>query len=104
MLAAYDAVPMRAVCFGHLGNNHLHLNLLPANAEELAEARKIYLELARKAVSLGGTVSAEHGIGRLKKAHLALMASPSLRAGWMAMRKMADPNLIFGRGVMVEAG
>jgi D-lactate dehydrogenase (cytochrome) len=102
MLRAYDAVPMRAVCFGHLGNNHLHLNLLPKNQEELVEARQIYLELAKKAVSLGGTVSAEHGIGRLKKTHLSLMVPPDVRAGWLAMRKAADPHGIFGRGVMVE--
>jgi FAD/FMN-containing dehydrogenase len=78
------------------------LNLLPSNINELAYAKELYFELAKKAVSLGGTVSAEHGIGRLKKSHLALMAPPELRNSWIKMRKMADPNGIFGRGVMVE--
>jgi glycolate oxidase len=80
------------------------MNLLPKNAEELAEARKIYFELARAAVAMGGTVSGEHGIGRLKKAHLALMVPPTVIDGWRELKKAADPNGIFGRGVMFEVG
>ena len=102
MLRAYDAVEMAAVCFGHLGNNHLHLNLLPKNLAELAEAKAIYMELAKKAVSLGGTVSAEHGIGKLKRTHLALMVPPLVREGWAVMRKAADPNGILGRGNLLD--
>jgi D-lactate dehydrogenase (cytochrome) len=102
MLKTYAAVPMEAVCFGHIGNNHLHLNLLPKNKLELEQARELYLELAKQAVGLGGSVSGEHGIGRLKKKHLALMAPPELLEAWGALRKAADPNLIFGRGVMID--
>ncbi len=102
MLDVYDHAGMPTVCFGHIGNNHLHLNFLPRDAAELAQARARYLEMAREAVALGGTVSAEHGIGRLKKAHLALMVPPEVMEGWRRMRDAADPNRIFGRGVMVE--
>lgn len=106
MLRAYEEIPaaagMAAVCFGHLGDNHLHLNLLPKDRAELARAREIYMELARRAVSLGGSVSAEHGIGRLKRAHLALMVPEAVREGWRAMRRAADPAGIFGRGVMLD--
>jgi FAD/FMN-containing dehydrogenase len=102
MLEAYDATDMRTVCFGHLGDNHLHLNFLPSDAEELVRARARYTELARLAVSLGGTVSAEHGIGRLKKGHLALMVAPEVMAGWRALKRAADPNWILGRGVMFD--
>ncbi|MFZ5476039.1 MAG: FAD-binding oxidoreductase [Myxococcota bacterium] len=102
MLEAYDATGMRTVCFGHIGDSHLHLNFLPKDAAELAEARARYAELARMAVSLGGTVSAEHGIGRLKKAHLALMVPPEVIEGWRALKRAADPNWILGRGVMFD--
>ena len=107
MMAAYDAASgaagaMPTVCFGHIGDSHLHLNFLPTTPEELAEARRRYLDLARQAVALGGTVSAEHGIGRLKKAHLALMASPELLEGWRALKRAADPNHILGRGVLID--
>ncbi|MFN7144572.1 MAG: FAD-binding oxidoreductase [Myxococcota bacterium] len=102
MLAAYDQADMATVCFGHIGNNHLHLNFLPRDAVELAEARRRYFELAKKAVALGGTVSAEHGIGRLKKSHLALMVPPSVLDGWRAMKRAADPAWILGRGVLFD--
>lgn len=102
MLALYDDCGMPAVCFGHIGDNHLHLNFLPADKEQHAEAKRRYLEMARRAVELGGTVSAEHGIGRLKKAHLALMAPPALLAGWRALKHAADPNWILGRGVLFD--
>ena len=102
MLDVYDRAGMPTVCFGHIANNHLHLNFLPRDAAELVQARGRYLEMAREAVALGGTVSAEHGIGRLKKAHLGLMVPPEVMEGWRRMRDAADPNRIFGRGVMVD--
>lgn len=102
MLDAYDQPDLATVCFGHIGDNHLHLNFLPKNAEELTEARRRYLLLARRAVALGGTVSAEHGIGRLKKAHLALMVPPAVVEGWRRLKGMADPNWILGRGVLFD--
>ncbi|TVP47647.1 MAG: hypothetical protein EA350_04535 [Gemmatimonadales bacterium] len=61
---------MPSVLFGHAAENHLHLNFLPRTAEELERARALHLELAREAVRLGGSVTAEHGIGRLKLALL----------------------------------
>ena len=66
MMDAYESAPLPKVLFGHIGDNHLHLNLLPRNAEELAFAKQIYAELALMAVEVGGTVSAEHGMGRLR--------------------------------------
>lgn len=102
MLEVYDSVPMDAVCFGHIGDSHLHLNLLPRDQAELARAKELYFDICRRAVELGGTVSAEHGIGRLKKEHLALMVPPEVLAGWRALRRQADPNLVFGRGVMID--
>jgi FAD/FMN-containing dehydrogenase len=102
LLALYDAVPMRSVCFGHIGDSHLHLNLLPANAEELVRARELYFELARAAVAMGGTVSGEHGIGRLKKSHLALMVPPEVLSGWRALKAKVDPAGILARGVMFD--
>ena len=53
--------------FGHVGNNHFHVNILPKDEAELQRAKAIYAEFARALVARGGCVSAEHGIGRLKK-------------------------------------
>lgn len=102
LLALYDDVPMRSVCFGHIGDSHLHLNLLPANTEELSQARAWYTRLAEAAVGMGGTVSGEHGIGRLKKSHLAMMVPAPVIDGWRALKRQVDPAWTCGRGVMFD--
>ncbi|MCP4646226.1 MAG: hypothetical protein GY852_00635 [bacterium] len=63
------------VVFGHSGQGHLHANLLPKNCIQLAEAEKAVELIARSAVDFNGTVSAEHGTGKLKKHLLGLMYS-----------------------------
>ncbi|MCL4447941.1 MAG: FAD-binding oxidoreductase [Thermoplasmatales archaeon] len=52
------------VIFGHIGNFHLHFNFLPVNNEELVTAQKAIVSILKKAVELGGTITAEHGIGK----------------------------------------
>lgn len=61
------------VVFGHCGQGHLHANLIPSSTEELRRAERAVELLAEKAVSLNGTVSAEHGTGKLKKSLLNIM-------------------------------
>lgn len=101
MMAAYAAVEMAKVCFGHIGDNHLHLNLLPRTEEDLQRARAVYRELALTAVALGGTVSAEHGIGKLKRRLLAEMVGPEVMARFRALKAAVDPAGVLGRGTML---
>jgi D-lactate dehydrogenase (cytochrome) len=102
MMAAYDSVSLPSVCFGHIGDNHLHLNLLPRTEAELVQARALYGTLARQAVALGGTVSAEHGIGKLKRALLAEMVGAETLADFQALKQHIDPAWILGRGTMID--
>ncbi|HCH66956.1 MAG: hypothetical protein CL927_04250 [Deltaproteobacteria bacterium] len=103
ILVAYRAETLPHVCFGHIGDNHLHLNFLPRTADELAEARARYKALAMQAVSMGGTVSAEHGIGKIKRGLLAEMVGPDVLAQFRALKRAVDPNWILGRGTMMAA-
>jgi len=102
MMVAYGAVEMPSICFGHIGDNHLHLNLLPRDDAELAAARVLYRTLALKAVSLGGTVSAEHGIGKIKRELLSEMVGPETLAAFRSLKSHLDPAWILGRGTMVS--
>jgi D-lactate dehydrogenase (cytochrome) len=102
MMDAYALVPIPAATFGHIGDNHLHVNMLPRDREELDRARAIYKELAHLALSYGGTVSAEHGIGKLKRALLADMVGPGVLAQFAALKRAVDPNWILGRGTMLD--
>ncbi len=98
MMAVYENATLDHVLFGHIGDNHLHLNLLPKSVDELEEARSWYREICRKAVSLGGSVSAEHGIGKLKRAHLADMLGPATLSQFNALKRELDPAWVLGRG------
>jgi D-lactate dehydrogenase (cytochrome) len=63
------------VVFGHAGQGHLHANLIPVNNSQLQEAEQSVKLIAEKAVQAGGTISAEHGTGKLKNHLLELMYS-----------------------------
>ncbi len=102
LFAAYREVELPTVAFGHIGDNHLHVNLLPRDAGELARAREIYLGLARLAVRLGGTLSAEHGIGKRKRSYLPLLVPPDVLQAWRILKRQADPGWVLGRGILLE--
>lgn len=102
MMDLYEGAPFERVLFGHIGDNHLHLNLLPHSADELAAAKAWYADAARRAVDLGGTVSAEHGIGKLKKAQLAGMVSPETLDAFRRLKRHLDPAWILGRGTLFD--
>lgn len=102
MMDAYEAVSLPHVLFGHIGDNHLHLNLLPRTADELALAHATYDDLAHRAIAFGGTVSAEHGIGKLKRKHLAWMVGDGVIDQFRALKRHLDPAGILGRGNVFE--
>lgn len=91
---------LRYTIFGHIGDNHVHVNILPRNENEAVKAWEIYYRFIRRAVEVGGTISAEHGIGKLKRDYLVeLYGEQHLRE--MAKLKLAfDPAGILGRGNM----
>ncbi len=86
------------VLYGHFGNSHPHLNMLPRDEKEFETGKQLYLEICKKAVALCGTVSAEHGIGKFKRDYLRLMYTEQAIKGMAAIKKVFDPNLILNRG------
>lgn len=82
--------------FGHIGENHLHVNLLPKTEEEKRVAQEIILKFVKKAVSLGGTVSAEHGIGKIKHYYLKELYGENGIVEMARIKKAFDPNGILG--------
>lgn len=89
---------LQYVIFGHIGDNHLHVNMMPRDDEEAARAREIYLRFVERAVSVGGTISAEHGIGKLKRDYLRLLYSAEHLRQMAALKRAFDPACILGRG------
>jgi FAD/FMN-containing dehydrogenase len=104
MLAYYrkrldEEFPGRYVIFGHIGDAHVHINLFsdPANP---SHATSVLLDLARRAVELGGTVSAEHGLGKRKAHLLELQYSPEHLEAMKAVKRRLDPAGLLGRGTL----
>ncbi len=91
---------LRYVIFGHIGDNHVHVNILPRNDEEGAQAKAIYKTFIERAVSVGGTISAEHGIGKLKADYLRVMYGDVHLREMAELKKAFDPACVLGRGNM----
>jgi len=87
--------------FGHIGDAHVHVNLLPGDRRQAERAPSLLIEFAREAVRLGGTVSAEHGLGK-KKAHLLpLEYSHEQIAAMCAVKRQLDPQWLLGRHTLL---
>lgn len=84
------------VIFGHIGECHLHVNLLPKSEEEFKRSEDICFAFIRKGVSLGGTVSAEHGIGKIRREYLEEMYGAQGILEMARIKKTLDPNWILG--------
>ena len=89
---------LRYTIFGHIGDNHVHVNILPRDDAEGARARELYLQFVKYAASAGGTLSAEHGVGKLKREYLRLFYSDDQLRELAAIKFSLDPNGILGRG------
>jgi D-lactate dehydrogenase (cytochrome) len=91
---------LRYTIFGHIGDNHVHVNILPRDDDEAARAREIYRTFIRRAIECGGTISAEHGIGKLKREYLRELYGDEHLREMAEMKRAFDPAGILGRGNM----
>lgn len=98
---------MRLNCFGHLGDGNLHYNLFPPagmarNDYDPARVKPVTEGIHDRVMALGGTFSAEHGIGRLKVAELARRGDPTRLAAMRAIKAALDPHGIMNPGAVLE--
>lgn len=91
------------VVFGHLADCNLHVNVMPKQSGP--ETRKAVSDTVYGVVAdFGGSVSAEHGIGRLKQPYLDLTRSPTEIALMADIKRMLDPGNILNPGRILAAG
>jgi len=95
------------VSYGHMGDGNLHFNVShkpgTPSAEFLAGAAPLESALFDLVESLGGSISAEHGIGRLKAAEFARRADPVELAAMRSLKAALDPNGILNPGKVLPA-
>jgi D-lactate dehydrogenase len=91
------------VCFGHAGNGNLHVNILydPADAVQCARADAALADVFALTVSLGGTLSGEHGIGLAKRDFMPQAVTPATLALMRAVKQAFDPDGILNPGKLL---
>ena len=97
--------PLRINCFGHLGDGNLHYNVFPdagkSRQDYLAERDEVKRVVHDLVHELGGSVSAEHGIGRLKTDDLEKYGDPAKLAAMRAIKAALDPNGVMNPGAVL---
>jgi FAD/FMN-containing dehydrogenase len=100
--------PFRVNAFGHLGDGNLHYNVFPPHGgrrQDHEGQRDAVKRLVHDRVdALGGSVSAEHGIGRLKLADLEQYGDPAKLAAMRAIKAALDPVGILNPGAVLRPG
>ena len=95
-----DEFSLTIVVFGHAGNGNLHVNLLydPQDADESTRAHSALPRVFALTLSLGGTLSGEHGIGLAKRDFMADAFSPATLSAMRAIKQALDPDGILNPG------
>lgn len=86
------------VIYGHAGNGHPHQNFIARNLAELSSIETAIEETLRMVISMGGTVAAEHGIGKLKRKWLPLQMTDLQISVMRAVKRELDPSGILAPG------
>ena len=96
----------RINCFGHLGDGNLHYNVFPqkgkTRADHETQREEIKTCVHDLVHALGGSVSAEHGIGRLKVGDLERYGDPTKLAAMRAIKTALDPKGIMNPGAVLR--
>ena len=105
MMATYRRVldadsPGRYVIYGHIGDAHVHVNSFPETRDQFERGKEIMTDLAREAVKLGGTVGAEHGLGKRKAHLLEIQYPPDQIEAMKAVKRRFDPDWLLGQGTL----
>ena len=90
------------IIFGHIGNSHVHANIFAATPEEFDHAKRVYHRCVLKSLELGGTISAEHGVGKIKRDYLRDMYGSGAMQEFAALKRVLDPQGLLGRGTMFD--
>ena len=81
-----------AVTYGHLGNGHPHQNFVARNPAEVQKIENALQETLRAVIAMGGTVAAEHGIGKVKSKWLGLQLDARQLSLVRALKREFDPE------------
>jgi len=96
-VVAEVAPEARTWAFGHLGDGNVHVSVVGPPAEDPAALDAVY----ERVLALGGSVSAEHGVGRAKRSWMARQRGPEAVEAMRAIKAALDPDAILNPGVLL---
>jgi len=83
--------------FGHLGDGNLHLNVTGVDPHD----ERVDAAVLTAVAAAGGSISAEHGIGRAKASYLGLARTEAEQATFRALKAALDPDAVLNPGVLL---
>lgn len=95
--AVEAGIPL-GIAYGHAGNGHPHQNFVAQDAEELKRIEQVVYATLKEVIAMGGTVAAEHGIGKLKSRWLPLQMSEAQQRLMRAVKQEFDPYGLLAPG------
>jgi glycolate oxidase len=97
-----EEVGLRIAVVGHAGDGNMHPTIVysPDSPEEFARAQKAFDDILEIGLSLGGTVTGEHGVGKIKREWLAREIGPIGMRVHRQIKAALDPENLFNPGSM----
>lgn len=95
---ANEAKIEEPIIYGHIGNGHPHYNFIAKNAHEKKQILDVVHKTCQKVISFGGTIAAEHGIGKIKKDFVKYQYPDSIIKAMKALKHSLDPDGILSPG------
>ena len=89
------------IIFGHIGENHYHPDIFPNNKEEYEAGHEIFKDWARQVRDMGGTITAEHGAGKIKKELARIMYGDENVEKLRAFKTSLDPKYLLSPGNII---
>ena len=93
---------MNVYSYGHAGDGNIHVNITAEDRKNMARIEDGIRDLLRRVLSMGGTISGEHGIGIAKKRFLPMELSPESIRIQKAIKEIFDPHRILNPGKIFE--
>ncbi|MGB6031347.1 MAG: FAD-linked oxidase C-terminal domain-containing protein, partial [Bacteroidota bacterium] len=98
---------LTSICYGHAGDGNVHVNILKERLDDAAwrdASERAVREIFQLTVSLGGTISGEHGIGYSQKPYLTMALSPVEIRIMKGIKQVFDPHNILNPGKILPDG
>jgi FAD/FMN-containing dehydrogenase len=89
--------------YGHAGNGHPHMDFVARNHDEVHQIEEAIAGILRPILAMGGTVAAEHGIGKIKQRWMAMQLTAEQRAVMQGIKRALDPAGMMAPGNVFES-